>query len=465
MWAVVRSDALPERKGSRGDWVAAGTTADSVWRRARPRLEAELGSRYRPFFGEVIARRLEDDVLTLGAPNPFVRDWLAERLTGLLEVIVGEAVGRPMRVELEVIENGPGPGDCAQDEVTPRAGHRGSGLGLNPRYSFDTFVMGAGNRLAHAAALRVAEAPGRSFNPLVVHGETGLGKTHLLQATARYAAELFPGLRVRYVTSEGFLNAFVAAVVDRRAMTEFRRRYRDVDVLLLDDAQFFARKERVQEELLHTLSALHDGGSQIFISTDRPPGELRTINAGLRSRFEMGLVAKVERPDQQTRLAILHKLAEAQQLSISDPELLPLIARRVVSNVRELQGALVRVAAFSSLVGRPLTSDLASELLPTMRETEVSIERVEEVVSARFGLPVEELRGRGRSTDVVYPRHVAMHLARKLTGASLPSIGRHFGRDHTTVIYADRRLREQIRKDRQARDLVEELTERVRQPR
>lgn len=238
-----------------------------------------------------------------------------------------------------------------------------------------------------------------------------------------------------------------------------------MDVLLLDDVQFFAGKERVQEELLHTFTALYERGCQVVLSSDRPPGELTTIDGSLRSRFGMGLVAELDRPDLETRVAILRKLAEAQQLSIRDPALLPFIASRVTSNVRELQGALTRLAAYSSLMGRPLNIDVASELLPQAKETEVSIERVEEVVSASFGLPVEALRGRRRTADVVYPRHVAMHLARKLTGASLPSIGRHFGRDHTTVIYADRRLRRQIREDAETRDLVEELTAQVRERR
>lgn len=270
---------------------------------------------------------------------------------------------------------------------------------------------------------------------------------------------------MRYVTSEGFLNEFVASLGDRGAMAHFRERHRGVDLLAIDDVQFFARKERVQEELLHTFTALYERGCQLVLSSDRPPGELATIDTGLRSRFAMGLVAEIGPPSLETRVAILRKLAEARNLTIDDPELLPFVAGRVTSNVRELQGALTRLAAFSSLVDRSLTIELASELLPEATEKEVTIERVEEVVSASFGLPVAELRGRRRTNDVVYPRHVAMHLARKLTGASLPAIGRHFGRDHTTVIYADRRLRRQIRDDPQARDLVEELTEQLRQRR
>jgi chromosomal replication initiator protein len=238
-----------------------------------------------------------------------------------------------------------------------------------------------------------------------------------------------------------------------------------VDVLLIDDVQFFAGKERVQEELLHTFTALYERGRQVVISSDRPPRELGTIDDGLRSRFEMGLVAEVGRPDLETRVAILRKLAETQQISIGDPTLLPFVAGRASSKVRELQGALTRLAAYSSLIGRPLDIELASELLPEAKETAVSIERIEEIVAASFGLPAGELRGRRRTSDVAYPRHVAMHLARELTGASLPSIGRHFGRDHTTVMYADRRLRRQMRDDPETRDLVEELTERVRHPR
>ena len=436
--------------------MSGATTADEVWRQASSRLEAEIGSRYDVSFGEVVARRLSGDVLTLGVPNAFVRDHIVERFATVLELAVSEAATQPMRVEFELI-----PSTSRDDDADMPSRARQNAPELNPRYSFATFVIGAGNQLAHAAALKVAEAPGRSFNPLVLYGETGLGKTHLLQATARYAAELSPALSVRYVTSEAFLNEFVASVSDRRTMPRFRERHRGVDVLLLDDVQFFAGKERVQEELLHTFTALYERGCQVVISSDRPPGELAMIDDGLRSRFGMGLVAEVERPDLETRVAILRKLAEAQQLSIGDLALLPFIAGRVTSNVRELQGALTRLAAYSSLIGRLLDIELANELLPEAKTTEVSIERVEEVVSATFGLPVDELRGHRRTADVVYPRHVAMHLARELTGASLLTIGRHFGRDHTTVIYADRRLRQQIRDDPQARDLVEDLTKRV----
>ena len=429
-----------------------------MWRQACCRLETEVGSRYDACFGEVVPRRLSGNVLTLGAPNAFVRDHILERFGPLLEVAVGEAAARPMRVELELI-----PPTGGDDTAGPSPSAQGA-AGFNPRYRFATFVIGAGNGLAHAAALKVAQEPGRSLNPLLLHGETGLGKTHLLQATARYAAELPASPSVRYVTAEGFLNGFVRSVSDRRAMPGFRDRYRGVDVLLLDDVQFFAGKERVQEELLHTFTALYERGCQVVLSSDRPPTELGTIDSSLRSRFEMGLVAEVERPDLATRVAILAKLAEAEEISI-DPALLAFVAGRVTRNVRELQGALTRLAAHSSLMGRRLDIDLAHELLPDARETEVSIERVEEVVAARFGLPPGELRGRRRTTDVAYPRHLAMHLARELTGASLLSIGRHFGRDHSTVIYADRRVREQVRDDLEARDLVQELTERVQQRR
>jgi len=452
--AVLASCASGSGLGSEVDEANA---AESLWRRACRRLETKVGSRYEACFGEVVARRVTGDVLTLGVPNAFVRDHILERYRPLLEVAVGEAAGAAMRVELELI---PSTGRDANSAPSAR-----SAADLNPRYRFSTFVVGAGNQLAHAAALKVAEAPGQTLNPLLLHGETGLGKTHLLQATARHAAERPAASRVRYVTAEAFLNDFVRSVSDRRAMPAFRERYRGVEVLLLDDVQFFAGKERVQEELLHTFTALYERGRQIVLSSDRPPRDLGPIDSGLCSRFEMGLLAEVRRPDLATRAAILAKLAEAQELAIGDPALLPFIAGRVTRNVRELQGALTRLAAHSSLMGRKLDLDLARELLPDEKETEVSIERVEEVVAARFGLPLDELRGRRRTTSVVYPRHLAMHLARQLTGASLLSIGRHFGRDHTTVMYADRRVRRQIRDDPEARDLVEELSERVRQRR
>ncbi len=432
--------------------MTGATTADAVWGKASSRLEAELGGRFAPCFAGVVAQGLSGGVLTLAAPNAFVRDRILERFLTVVESAVREAAGWPIRVELEVLAE-------TRDDGPPSP--RRSSPDLNPRYSFETFVIGAGNQLAHGAALKVAEAPGWAFNPLLLHGETGLGKTHLLQAVARYLSQRAPASSVRYATSEGFLNSFVAAVAGRR-MARFRERHRGVDVLVLDDVQFFAGKERVQEELLHTFTALYERGCQIVLSSDRPPGELGTIDAGLRSRFEMGLVARIDRPDLETRVAILRKLAEAQQLEVLDPDLLRYVAERVTRNVRELQGALTRLAAFSSLLDRPLTLELASELLPGADSGEISIERVEEVVSETFGLPVAELHGRRRTTELAFSRHLAMHLARELTGASLHSIGRHFGRDHTTVLYADRRVRRHLQEDRQARDLVEELTERVK---
>lgn len=435
---------------------ASAPTAESLWSQVSGQLKAALGGLYSACFGEVIALELSDEALTLAAPNAFARDWIRERFLGLIQNTASEAAGRSLRIQLQVVDATPA-GE-PEDEARSRPRRNSQ---LNARCTFDTFVIGATNQFAHAAALAVAEAPGQSYNPLVVYGGPGLGKTHLLQAVAHYVKEQTKDLTVCYVTSEAFLNEFVYALGDRRRIAGFKDRYRNYSVLLLDDVHFFTRKERIQEEFLHTFNALYEAGSQIVIASDRPPREIDTVDTGLRSRFEMGLVADIQPPDLKTRIAILRKLVRTQGIRVRDPDVLPFIAARISSNVRELEGALTRVVGFSSLMGHPMNVELAQTLLGDALPEEVSIERVEEAVSDRFGVPVEELRGPRRTANVVYPRHLAMHLARELTDASLPEIGRYFGRDHTTVLYADQRLRGLVKHDPEARDLVQELIGRI----
>ena len=432
---------------------ASEPNAASLWRQVSGQLEAELGGLYSTCFGEVVALELTDQVFTLGAPDAFARDWIRERFLDLIQTAASGAAGKSLSIQLQVVERAPG-GESRREARPRRVSH------LNAKYTFDTYVIGASNRFAHAAALAVAEAPTQGFNPLVVHGGTGLGKTHLLKAVAHHVAEHTDDLTVRYVTSETFLNEFVYALGDRRRIAGFKERYRNCGVLLLDDVHFFARKDRIQEEFLHTFSALHEAGSRIVIASDRPPREIAKLDTGLRSRFEMGLVAEIQPPDLRTRIAILRKLVRSQDIRVRDPQVLPLIAARVSNNVRELEGALTRVVGFSSLMGCPITVELAQKLLAD-EASDVSIERVEEVVSDRFDLSVADLRGPRRTAKIVYPRQVAMHLARELTDASLPRIGRHFGRDHTTVLYADRKLRERVEQDPEARDLVQDLIGRI----
>ena len=336
---------------------------------------------------------------------------------------------------------------------------------LNPKYSFDDFVIGSSNRFAHAAATAVAEAPAKSYNPLFIYGGAGLGKTHLLHAIGHYVRNLYPRLTVRYITTEQFTNEFINAIRDDR-ITSFQRTYRRADVLLVDDIQFLQQKERTQEEFFHTFNALHNAEKQIVISSDRPPKQIAHLEDRLRSRFEWGLMTDVQPPDLETRIAILRKKSESDALSVQ-PEVLELIASRVQSNIRELEGALIRVAAFSSLQRAPADTAMAEavlkDLFPDGRDREVSVQLIMEEVADHFSLTVDDLCSPSRSRQLVTARQLAMYLTRELTELSLPRIGKAFGgRDHTTVMHATKKIAVLMQERRPIYDQVQELTNRVK---
>jgi chromosomal replication initiator protein len=444
----------------------AALTAESLWTEVAARLRGALNdTTYRTWFAEVEGARLEDDSFVLTVPNDFTREWIEGHFLALLRAVVHEVADRELRVQLTVP-----PAARAERVVTePRERPTAVVSVLNPKYTFDLFVIGSSNRFAHAAALAVAEAPAQAYNPLFIYGGTGLGKTHLLQAIAHYAVEHSHDLTARYVTSETFMNDFINSLRDKR-IEGFKQRYRTYDLLLVDDIQFFEHKERIQEEFFHTFNSLYEAGSQIVISSDRPPREISTLEARLRSRFEWGLITDIQPPDLETRIAILRKKVKTDRVDVSNPELLTFIAGRISSNIRELEGALTRVVAFSSLTGRPLSVETAQEVLkdvfPQGEAAEVSIQRIQDAVGERFGLSLAELCGDKRSQNIVYPRQVAMYLSRELTDASLPKIGKEFGgRDHTTVIHATSKIARLIREDRSVYNLVQELTARVKQVR
>jgi chromosomal replication initiator protein len=441
-------------------------TADSLWEEVSGRLQGALNeTTYRTWFAATEGVELTDDAFAISVPNDFTREWIEEHFLGLIRAVVRDVIGRELRVQL-TIDDPSAPAVVAAAEPLSAVAAE---LGLNPKYTFDLFVIGSSNRFAHAAALAVAEAPAQAYNPLFIYGSTGLGKTHLLQAIASYVGEQSSELSVRYVTSETFMNDFINSLRDKR-IEGFKQRYRTYDLLLIDDIQFFEHKERIQEEFFHTFNSLHENGSQIVISSDRPPREIATLEERLRSRFEWGLITDIQPPDLETRIAILRKKVKTDEIEIHDPEVMTFIAGRISSNIRELEGALTRVVAFSSLTGRPMTVDLAREVLkdvfPSGEAPEVSIRRIQETVSERFGLDLAELTGDRRSQNIVYPRQVAMYLSRELTDSSLPKIGKEFGgRDHTTVIHATSKIARLIREDRSVYNLVQELTARIKQVR
>ena len=445
-------------------------TADGLWGEVSERLRGALNeATFGTWFGDAAGSELSDDAFTLAVPNDFTREWIEGHFLGLIRAAVKDATGHERRVQLTVVDAG-APTESALDDgddAPARSTTPVQAEGMIHKYTFDGFVIGSSNRFAHAAALAVAEAPAQAYNPLFIYGGTGLGKTHLLQAIGQYVGEHGNGLTARYVTSETFMNDFINSLRDKR-IEGFKQRYRTYNLLLVDDVQFFEGKERIQEEFFHTFNSLYESGSQIVISSDRPPKEIATLEARLRSRFEWGLITDIQPPDLETRIAILRKKVKTDRIHVPDPDVLTSIAERVTTNIRELEGALTRVVAFSSLTGRPMTVELADDVLkdvfPQGQSVEISIRRIQETVSERFGMTINELCSAKRSQAIAYPRQVAMYLSRALTDSSLPKIGKEFGgRDHTTVMHANAKIEGMIREDRSVYNLVQELTARIKQ--
>jgi chromosomal replication initiator protein len=455
-------------------------TAESLWSEVAGRLRGSLNdTTYGTWFGEARGLELDGGRFTLAVPNDFTRDWIEGHFLGLIGAAIRDVTGAERAVELRVSETAPTVDEQLRFEERPneepaiaaltrlRPQSRPESGGFNTKYTFDSFVIGSSNRFAHAAALAVAEAPAQAYNPLFIYGGTGLGKTHLLQAIAQYVSEHSSELSVRYVTSETFMNDFINSLRDKR-IEGFKQRYRTYDVLLVDDVQFFEGKERIQEEFFHPFNSLYEAGSQIVMSSDRPPRDIATLESRLRSRFEWGLITDIQPPDLETRIAILRKKVKTDGIHVPETEVLTFVASRVSTNIRELEGALTRVVAFSSLTGRPMSVELAQDVLkdvfPQGEAAEVSIKRIQDLVAERFSLSLDELCGDKRSQNIVYPRQVAMYLSRELTDSSLPKIGKEFGgRDHTTVIHATSKIARLIREDRSVYNLVQELTARVKQ--
>ncbi len=455
-------------------------SAENLWSEISGRLQEALNDgTYAKWFGGVRSLEREGDVLVLSVPDELSRDWIDRHFRGLLDAAVRDITGESHPLDLRVaaetessleheVETG-GVIPMVQ-RLQERIPGRPESGGFKAKYTFDSFVIGSSNRFAHAAALAVAEAPAQAYNPLFIYGSTGLGKTHLLHAVAQYVSEHSSSMSVRYVTSEAFVNDFINSLRDKSRIEGFKQRYRTYDLLLIDDVQFFEGKERFQEEFFHTFNSLYEAGSQIVLSSDRPPRDISTLEERLRSRFEWGLITDIQPPDLETRIAILRRKVRVDGINVHDEQVLTFIAGRVSTNIRELEGALTRVVAFSSLTGRPMTVELAQDVLrdvfPQGEAAEVSIKRIQDLVAERFALTLEELCGEKRSQNIVYPRQVAMYLSRELTDSSLPKIGKEFGgRDHTTVIHATSKISRLIREDRSVYNLVQELTARVKQVR
>lgn len=450
------------------------TELSDLWTRTLEAMEKEIK---RPNFEAWLKNTrpiaLYDGMMVVGVPNQFARDWVEDRFAPFLKRTLSNLVEREMEIRFVTPEdqNGRVVGYGPPSEVSEFA--RNEELGrrnpqqvqqLNPRYVFDTFVVGSSNRLAHAAALAVAEAPARAYNPLFIYGGVGLGKTHLMQAICHHVLKKDPSTQAVYVSCENFTNEMINAIKDRTTL-EFRNRYRKVDLLLVDDIQFLAGKDSTQEEFFHTFNALHEANRQIVISSDRPPKEIPTLEDRLRSRFEWGLISDIQTPDLETRIAILRKKAQTEGLNLPD-DVTRYIAERIDLNIRELEGALVRLVAYSSLTQRPIDVNFAAEalkdLLPNKKPHQITIPRIQEVVAEFYGLKVRDFKIRKRTRAVAFPRQLAMYLARELTDSSLPKIGDEFGgRDHTTVIHAHAKIAQQMAHDPDLEQIVAALTERV----
>jgi chromosomal replication initiator protein len=461
--------------------AAVSTELEQIWSRVQSKLEAAVDdSTYRLWLAPLRAREVAHGTLTVEAPGRSCT-WVRERFGRLLQTCAATVLGPEITVEVIHRQSNPRPGRHSparppasrlpgarpfgrqSDINTARVGRTPPSpdpIG-NPRFSFEHFVIGDSNRLAHAAALTVAELPGQAYNPLFICGSPGVGKTHLLRSIASLLQSSNPGLSVRTSTGEAFTNEFQLALTSG-SMDLFKTRFRDVDVLLVDDVQFLERKTRTEEEFFHTFNTLHEAGAQLVLTSDRPPRDLQALEDRLRERFQAGLVADIHPPDVNTRLAILRKRAHQDGIDGLQPGTLEVIARRIALNVRALEGALIRVVAFSSLTGKPLIPELADEVLdglyPHTTSEPRTLAEIQAAACRHFEISPEELLSPSRTARVAWPRQVAMYLARELTDESLPAIGRHFGgRDHTTVIHAVRRAEQKIVNDSASRKAVDNL--------
>lgn len=441
----------------------------SIWDKVLQILATELSKpSFETWLKSTKAIALEGDTLVVQVPHDLARNWLESRYQALIVRTVRAVTEDDLQLRFTTPDRDGVPEPASVMDAYAdayRSGDEVTSTALNPKYTFESFVVGNSNRFAHAASLAVAEAPAKAYNPLFIYGGVGLGKTHLMQAIGHYVLDQTPATKVVYASSERFTNELINAIRDDTTL-DFRERYRNVDVLLIDDIQFLAGKERTQEEFFHTFNALYEANKQLVISSDRPPKEIPTLEDRLRSRFEWGLITDIQAPDLETRIAILKKKASLEKLHVPN-DVLVYIANQIHSNIRELEGALIRVVAYSSLVNGQITVNLANEvlkdILPSTKPKQISIELIQQTVADYFNIGLDEMRAKKRSRNVSFPRQVAMFLARELTEASLLKIGEEFGgRDHTTVIHACEKIQEDLKEDAVLASTVKEVINKLR---
>ncbi|WP_208587157.1 chromosomal replication initiator protein DnaA [Gracilibacillus suaedae] len=444
---------------------------EDLWRNTLELIKDKVSKpSYDTWLKNTSVDQLKEDTVIISAPNEFTRDWLESRYTTIIADALYELTGAKLAVKFVIPEST----DDTTEEFTqmkkkktvPMQSNETSPKSmLNDKYTFETFVIGSGNRFAHAASLAVAEAPAKAYNPLFIYGGVGLGKTHLMHAIGHYVLDHNPTAKVVYLSSEKFTNEFINSIRDNKAVN-FRNKYRNVDVLLIDDIQFLAGKEQTQEEFFHTFNTLHEENKQIIISSDRPPKEIPTLEDRLRSRFEWGLITDITPPDLETRIAILRKKAKAEGLDIPN-EVMLYIANQIDTNIRELEGALIRVVAYSSLINQDIDASLAAEalkdIIPSSRPKVITIQHIQEEVGKRYNVKLEEFSAKKRTKSIAFPRQIAMYLSRELTDFSLPKIGEEFGgRDHTTVIHAHEKISKLMGTDELLSKEIEEIKEQLK---
>jgi len=440
-----------------------GMVMDDLWEGVLPQLRERLGTQnFETWIKPIRAKSPADDELALEVPNKFFRDWLAEHFLASIQELLAQVARRTVKVSLSVNQHLP-PGAAAPKRVERESikPHRVSNL--IPKYNFENFVVGASNQFAHAASLAVANQPGDHYNPLFIYGGVGLGKTHLINAIGHRIVERGPGLKVFYLSSEAFMNELIASL-RRDKMDEFRTRFRNSDVLILDDIQFIAGKERTQEEFFHTFNSLYESHKQIILTSDKFPKEIPDLEDRLRNRFEWGLIADIQPPDVETRVAILQKKAEMEAVPLPH-DVAIFLASNIDSNVRELEGSLTRLGAFASLTKTPITVELAKEVLQNTlkgNQREVTVESIQKTICDYFNLKLGDLKAKRRTRNIALPRQLAMYLCRKYTSTSFPSIGDKFGgRDHSTVIHAAKTIEKKIKVDPQMSATIEKLEKNI----
>lgn len=453
----------------------------SVWLRAREFIKKELDNDqvFSIWFGRVNFLSSTEDSVTLEVQNKFFKDMLLDRYMKLIDSSIAKSCGKDMRIEFILKEEGSdaqpkhaAAADAKDKTQSPKPfwpfsrdkQESGKEIGLNPKYTFESFVIGPSNRFAHAASSAVCDSPAKAYNPLFIYGGVGLGKTHLMHAMGHKVLQKMPKAKILYISSEEFTNQLIGAI-QNRTTTKFREKYRSVDILLIDDIHFIAGKESTQEEFFHTFNTLYDAHKQIVVSSDRPPKEIQALEERLVSRFEWGLVTDIQPPDFETRMAILKKKSERETINLPD-DVYYFLAEKIKSNIRELEGALIRVVAYAKLVGKDITVDMVKDVLKDMireGEKKITIDMIQKKVCEYFDIKISDMKVKKRSRGIAYPRQIAMYLARQLTDYSLPEIGEYFGgRDHTTVMHAYDKIKTDLKVKKGLSELIDRVTDNIR---